>query len=275
MLFDKIAQAFGLDTVYDGDFPRSDPPIRFHVSGADYRDALHDLEAATGAFVIPLSSRLFMVAHDTPAKRNDLEQSMEVGVPIPQVLTTQELTEIAQVIRQTTGVEKIAWDSADSMIVMRDRLSRVMPAVGVLQQLIAYRPQVMIDLEFLQVDLSDMKSYGFNVTNTFSATYLGHILNNVITPPSGVTSLLTFGNGKTLIGLSVAQVQAMFNQTLTKSNSLYRAQFAFSGRPARHAACRRKIPRHYQWLFRQHYGQQRHGLSASAYLHVSGTSALI
>ena len=224
VLFDKVAQSFGLDTVYDGDFPRTGPAIRFHVSGADYRDALHDLEAATGSFVIPLSSRLFMVAHDTPAKRNDLEQTIAIGVPVPQVLTTQELTEIAQVIRQTTAVEKIAWDSADSMIVMRDRVSRVMPAVGVLQQLIAYRPQIMIDLEFLQVDLSDMKSYGFNVTNTFSLTYLGQILNNVITPPSGVTNLLTFGNGKTLIGLSVAQVQAMFNQTLTKSNSLYRTE---------------------------------------------------
>jgi general secretion pathway protein D len=233
VLFDKVAQSFGLDTVYDGDFPRTDPAIRFHVSGADYRDALHDLEAATGSFVIPLSSRLFMVAHDTPAKRNDLEQTVAIAVPIPQVLTTQELTEIAQVIRQATAVEKIAWDSADSMIVMRDRVSRVMPAVGVLQQLIAYRPQVMIDLEFLQVDLSDMKSYGFNVTNTFSLTYLGQILNNVITPPSGVTNLLTFGNGKTLIGLSVAQVQAMFNQTLTKSNSLYRTQLrSVVGQPA-------------------------------------------
>jgi hypothetical protein len=233
VLFDKVAQSFGLDTVYDGDFPRTDPAIRFHVSGADYRDALHDLEAATGSFVIPLSSRLFMVAHDTPAKRNDLEQTIAIGVPVPQVLTTQELTEIAQVIRQTTAVEKIAWDSADSMIVMRDRVSRVMPAVGVLQQLIAYRPQIMIDLEFLQVDLSDMKSYGFNVTNTFSLTYLGQILNNVITPPSGVTNLLTFGNGKTLIGLSVAQVQAMFNQTLTKSNSLYRTQLrSVVGQPA-------------------------------------------
>ena len=232
-LFDKVAQAFGLDTVYDGDFPRTDPPIRFHVSGADYRDALHDLEAATGSFVIPLSSRLFMVAHDSPAKRNDLEQTMAISVPIPQVLTTQEITEIAQVIRQTTNVEKIAWDSADSTIVIRDRVSRVMPAVAVLEQLIAYRPQIMIEVEFLQVDLSDMNSYGFNVTNTFSLTYLGQILNNVITPPSGVTNLLTFGNGKTLIGLSVAQVQAMFNQTISKSNSLYRTQLrSVVGQPA-------------------------------------------
>jgi len=232
-LFDKVAQSFGLDTVYDGDYPRTGAQIRFHVSRADYRDAIHDLEAATSSFVIPLSSRLFMIAQDTPTKRNDLEQTLAISVPIPQVLTTQEITEIAQVIRQTTAIEKIAWDSADSTIVMRDRVSRVMPAVGVLQQLIAYRPQVMIELEFLQVDVSDMTSYGFNVTNTFSLTYLGQILNNVIAAPSGVTNLLTFGNGKTLIGLSVAQVQAMFNETSGYSTSLYRAQLrSVVGQPA-------------------------------------------
>ncbi len=174
-----------------------------------------------------------MVAQDTPAKRNDLEQTMAISVPIPQVLTTQEITEIAQVIRQTTNVEKIAWDSADSTIVMRDRVSRVMPAVGVLQQLIAYRPQVMIELEFLQIDSSDMATYGFNVTNTFSLTYLGQILNNIVTVPPGATGILTFGNGKTLIGLSVAQVQAMFNQTIGKSSSLYRTQLrSVVGQPA-------------------------------------------
>lgn len=232
-LFDKVAESFGLETVYDGDYPRTGPSIRFHVSGADYRDAIHDLEAATGSFVIPLSSRLFMVAQDTAVKRNDLEQTMAIGVPIPQVLTTQEITEIAQVIRQTTNVEKIAWDTADSMIVMRDRVSRVMPAVGVLQQLIAYRPQVMIELEFLEVDLSDVENYGFTVTNTFSAVYLGQILNNVIKAPSGVTNLLTFGAGTTLIGISTAQVQAMFNATISNSKSLYRTQLrSVVGQPA-------------------------------------------
>jgi hypothetical protein len=233
VLFDKVADAFGLETVYDGDYPRTGPATRFRISGVDYREALHDLEAATGSFVIPLSSRLFMVAQDTPAKRNDLEQTLEISVPVPQVLTTQEITEIAQLVRQTTNVEKISWDTANSAIVMRDRVSRVMPAIGILEQLVSYRPEVMIELEFLQVTLSDMESYGFNVTNTFSAVYLGHILNNVVTAPAGVTNLLTFGAGKTLIGLSVAQVQAMFNATIGTSNTLYRAQIrSAAGQPA-------------------------------------------
>jgi general secretion pathway protein D len=232
-LFEQVASRFGLETVFDGDYPRSGARVTFRVADADYREALNDLQAATGSFVVPLSSRLIMVAADTTAKRNDLEQTMEVAIPVPHILTTQELTEMAQIVRQTTNVEKIAWDTTQSQIVIRDRVSRVMPAIGLLQQLMAYRPEVMIELDFLSVAASDMRQYGFTVSNTFSGVYLGKILNNVVTPPSGVTNLLTFGGGKTLIGLTAAQVQAMFSQTSAMANAMYRTQVrSVAGQPA-------------------------------------------
>ena len=66
-----------------------------------------------------------------------------------------------------------------------------------------------------------------------AAFFLGRILNNVISTPSGVTSLLTFGGGRTLIGIGVAQAQAMFNDTYTTSKSLYQAQLrSVVGQPA-------------------------------------------
>ena len=38
-LFDQIAQRFGLETVYDGDYPTGGQQIRFRVPAADYREA--------------------------------------------------------------------------------------------------------------------------------------------------------------------------------------------------------------------------------------------
>jgi Flp pilus assembly secretin CpaC len=223
-LFDKVAQSFGLETVFDGDYPKTGATISFRITDADYRQAFDDLDAATGSFVIPLSSRLMMIAVDTPTKRTDLEQTMEIAIPVPQILTTQELTEMAQVVRQTTNVEKISWDTTQSQIVIRDRVSRVMPAIALLEQLISYRPQVMIELQFIQVNSSEMMNYGFTAPNNITAVYLGGILHNVASAPSGVTNLLTFGGGRTLIGLAVAQASAMFNQTLSTSSTLYQTQ---------------------------------------------------
>jgi len=223
-LFDQVAKAYGLDTIYDGDYPQNGAQIRFRVDSVDYREALRDLEAATSSFVAPLSSKLLMVAQDTPQKRNDLEQSMAISISVPQAINVQELTEISQAVKQATNVEKIAWNSEDNEIVIRDRMSRVIPAMALLQQLIAYRPQVMIELEYIELTDSDLVNYGFTVTNNFPAIYLGQILNNVVSYPTGVANLLTFGGGKTLIGLGVASVQALFNQSISSGKSLYRTQ---------------------------------------------------
>lgn len=231
-LFDKVATRFGLQTVFDGDYPTAGAKIGFRVEAADYREALNELEAATSSFVIPISSRVFMVAKDSQQKRNELEQTMAVAVPVPQAVTAQELTELAQVVRQTANVEKIAWDTSQARIIMRDRVSRVLPAVALLQQLLSYRAEVMIELEFIQVGSSDLKNYGFNVTNSLSAVYLGNVLHSVASP-AGVANLLALGGGKTLIGIGVAQAQAMFNETYTSTKSLYRAQIrSVVGQPA-------------------------------------------
>lgn len=232
-LFDNVARRFGLDTVYDGDYPAAGQQLRFRISGVDYREALHDLEALTNSFVAPLSSSLFIVAQDTPQKRNDLEQTIVLTVPVPEAMTTAELTEIGQAVKQATNVDKMAWDTSLGQIIIRDRVSRALPAQALLQQLVAWRPQVMIEVEFLDVSDSDLVNYGFNITNQFSAIDLGRILNNVVSVPSGVSALVTFGGGKTLIGLGVAQVNAMFNQTVSSARNLYRAEArALDGQPA-------------------------------------------
>jgi general secretion pathway protein D len=223
-LFDQVAQRFGLATVYDGDYPTGGQQIRFRIPGVDYREALHDLEAATNSFVVPVSNRLFMVAQDTPQKRNDLEQSIAISIPIPQALTTQELTEIAQAVKQTTNIDKLAWDTTQGMIIMRDRISRVRPAEALIRQLFAWRPEVMIEVEFLEVSDSDLLNYGFNVSTQIPAIYLGQILHNAISIPTGITGLVTFGGGKTLIGLGVAQAQALFNESTSSVRTLFRAQ---------------------------------------------------
>jgi general secretion pathway protein D len=232
-LFDQVAQRFGLDTVYDGDYPAAGPQMRFRISGIDYREALHDLEAMTNSFVVPLSARLCMVAQDTPQKRNDLEQTIAITIPVPEALTTQELTEIAQAVKQATNVDKLSWNTAQSEVVIRDRVSRALPAEALFHQLLSWRPEVMIEVEFLEVTDSDILNYGFNVTNEIPAIYLGQIMNNIVSFPSGLTALLSFGGGKTLIGIGVAQAQAMFNQSISNSRNLFRAQVrSVNGQPA-------------------------------------------
>ncbi len=223
-LFEKIAARFNLQIIFDSDYPQTGQPIRFHLTQLDYRGALDAAQAATGSFVVPISPRVIMVARDTVAKRNDLEQYVVLTLNVPQVITTQELTEIVQVVRQTTGVEKIGWDTNNDQIVIRDRISRAALAQALLDQLFSYHPEVMIDLELLQVSSSDIVNYGFNITNTLPMVLLSSIRNSVPSIPAGVTQLLTFGGGKTLVGIAAAQVQMLFNQAQSDSKALFAAR---------------------------------------------------
>jgi general secretion pathway protein D len=223
-LFQKVAARYGLQVIFDSDYPPNAQPMRFRVTQVDYREAFDALQITTGSFIVPIGTHAIMVALDTAQKRNDLEQYIVLTLNVPQVITAQELTEIVQVVRQITGVQKIGWDTNTDQIVVRDRVSRASLAQALLDQLFAYHPEVMIELELLQVSHSDIINYGFSVTNTFPLFALGQIGNNLISVPTGVTKLLTFGGGKTLIGIAAAQVQAMFNEGILNSRSLYTAR---------------------------------------------------
>ncbi len=224
-LFEAVAARFNLRVLFDNDYPQAGAPMRFRLTQLDYRGALEALQAATGSFVVTISPRIIMVARDTVTKRNDLEPYITLTTRVPQVITAQELTEIVQLVRQVSSNDmKIGWDTNTDQIVIRDRISHAALAQALLEQLFSYHPEVMIDLELLQVSDSDVLNYGFTVTNSFPLVYLGGIQNSLAAYPTGVANLLTFGAGRTLIGVAAAQVQAMFNETFSNSRALYSAR---------------------------------------------------
>ena len=88
-LFETVARAYGLDCIFDGDY-QATQTIRFQMDQADYREALHALEAATGSFIVPVSDKLFLVVKDTPQKRKEEEPYAAIIVPLPEPTTVQD-----------------------------------------------------------------------------------------------------------------------------------------------------------------------------------------
>src|SRR5262249_12413063 len=86
VLFEKVAHAFGLDCVFDGDY-QPGHAFSFRLEQADYQEALRALEAATASFVVPLTDKLFLVAKDTQQKRNEVEPNASVTIELSQPTT--------------------------------------------------------------------------------------------------------------------------------------------------------------------------------------------
>ncbi len=202
-LFELVAKTYSLDCVFDGDFPASGPTIRFRMDQVDYREALHAVEAATGSFIVPLSDRIFLVAKDSIQKRLELEPSVTVAVSIPQPVTIQQAQELAMAVRQAMEIRKFGIDTARRVIVMRDSISKIYPARQLVMELLAWEPEVAIDLELMEVSQTDALSLGLDITTQFPVVSFAHVLNSAPSIPQAVTRLATFGGGRTLFGIGL------------------------------------------------------------------------
>jgi general secretion pathway protein D len=218
-LFEKMAKEWGLDCVFDSDFDKKSP-IRFRLDDADYRDALHALEAATGSFIVPLSDKLFMVVQDTVQKRTAVEPTVTVLVRVPEAVTQQDFTEIIRDVQQAMAIEKLYWQTSTNTVVMRDRISKVLPAQALFEELARPRAEVAIEMRFLEVSRNDMVTYGINFPSVFSVNALTTAFNNLTSLPTSISGLLSFGAGKTLIGIGITNASMVAQMSQSSGNLL-------------------------------------------------------
>ncbi len=213
-LYERVARAWGLEVVFDGDYePRQ--PVRLSVRESEFQDTLDALNAAASAFVIPLSEKLFMVAQDTQQKRADLEPTIAVTIPILDTVTPQEAQELARAVQQSLDILKLAVDTTRRQVLIKDRISKVRPAQFLFEQLAAGRPQVMIELEFLEVDRSALLSYGFLLPNQFPLVYAGRDAVR-----GTLQNLARFMTGHTVLGFGIADAQLFARMTESTSRTL-------------------------------------------------------
>jgi hypothetical protein len=126
-LFEKVGKAFGLDCLFDDDF-QAGPSLRFQLTGVHYRDALHGLEAATGSFIVPITDRVFLVVKDTPQKRTEREPTAAIALRLPEATNPQDFNSIITAVQQAFAIEKVAFDTQNNSVILRDRVSKVIPA---------------------------------------------------------------------------------------------------------------------------------------------------
>jgi type II secretory pathway component GspD/PulD (secretin) len=181
---------------------------------------------------VPVSIKLVLISKDTVQKRQANEQTMSVVVPIPTALTTQDLTEIAQAVKQVSGVEKLAWNAGSNEIVIRDRVSRVRIAQAVIEQLTAYRGGVIFDLRFLQLSDSEMLSYGINMTNTFNLIWSGS--QTIATAGTTLNNLVNvLSHGWQTFGITALQASVVATLTQNSARTVLRTQIrSVNGMPA-------------------------------------------
>lgn len=231
-LFEEVARAFGLDAVFDGEYPDGGRPLAFRMEGADYREALHALQAMTSSFVVPLGEHLFMAVKESQAKRNEVDPDVMVVIPIPQSATVQDAQELARSVQQVMEIKRFGIDSARRLVLLNGPVSKVRPAQRLFEDLLRYKPEVSIDLEFIEVTHSDALNLGLTLPTSFPIVPLTTVLHNVPSIPSAL-SYVVFGGGASAFALGVANSTVIANFNKSNARTLLRTTIrSLDGMPA-------------------------------------------
>ena len=231
LVFEQIARNCGVELVWELDYQPT-PPYHFTINDADCRTALRAAEESGNSFAVPISEHILQIARDTPQKRTELEPTVAKAIPIPERASVQEVQEVLTAIQQSLEIRRIVLDPLKRLIFMRDRAARVRAASVLLFQIVGYRPQIAMELDYLSVDKSRSLSWGTSIQNSFSLANFGGLLHSVASTPAGFTKFLTFGGGQTLFGIGIADALVTATATQSDAHTLLKTQIvALDGQP--------------------------------------------
>lgn len=230
-VFQRVGEAFGIQMLFEPDYqvPASFP---FRTGELSLPEALRLAEAMTNSLVEPVNDRSALVMTDTAQHRTEMTADMTVAIPIPERIAVPDAQEIVTAVQQTLEIRRIQVDPARRQVFIRDSAAKVLLAKKLFADLSRLRSQVEIEIQLLTVTKNSALGIGLTLPNSSVIVNFGNFLHQMASP-AGFAQFLTFGGGKSLFGLGVANAQLF--ATLADSSaetSLSSQLIALDGQPA-------------------------------------------
>lgn len=203
--YERVFREYGIDVIFDEGF-RGSTPTKFHLDDVDFDDAVITLNEVAVAFVIPLTAKLALIAADTPAKRSELEPVVMINVPIPEAVTPQDATEVAQAVQQTLEVRRLFVVPSRNIVTIRDSPAKARMARLLLERLLTPSSEVILEVELIAYNQDRNRQLGFSLPSSFPVTNYSTILN-AMAPDSDGSGQIGIGGGETLLGIGVGDAQ--------------------------------------------------------------------
>src|SRR5581483_9890057 len=185
-VFTAIARMAGISLIFDTAF--RDAPITVDLRNATLDDALNTVAGATRTFFRVTAPRTVIVIPDTPAKRREYEEQVVRTF----YLSNADLKETMDLLRLVLDARRISPTTATNAVTIQDSPERIAAAARLLSAVDKARPEVIIDVELLEVNRSKLLEYGLQIASPGSTGLNGAA--SVATDTSGSTTLQTLRN---------------------------------------------------------------------------------
>jgi len=162
-VFTAIARFAGVSVVFDPAF--RDAPLTLDLRKATFEQALQSVAATTRSFYRLTAPRTLTIVPDTPAKRREYEEEVVRTF----YLSNAELKETIDLLRIVVDARKISSVAGTNAIALKDTPERVGAAAKLIAAIDKARPEVVIDVEVMEVDRVRLQEYGIQVASAGSA----------------------------------------------------------------------------------------------------------
>ena len=252
-LITQVASAFAITATLDESVISRQ--VQFDIQQVDFFTAMSAVGAVAKVFWIPLDEKQILVAFDNPENHRSFDQMALRTFSLPSVSTPQELQDMVNLLRNLFEVKFITPNARNSTMTVRAPEKVLEAATELITKLPELRPQVMLDVEVYAISNTLTRNMGLQIPNNFklfnipagALAALGgqniqDLINQLISSgginqanSQAVSALLaqlqgqqnsifsqplaTFGNGLTLMGLSLgtAGAQLGLNESSVKS----------------------------------------------------------
>ena len=208
-VFTAIARLANISVIFDTAFRES--PITVDLRNATLDDALSTVAGATRTFFRVTAPKTVAVIPDTPAKRREYEEEVVRTF----YLSNADLKETMDLLRLVLDARRISPTTATNALTIKDTPERIAAASRVLAAIDKARPEVIIDVELLEVDRTRLTEYGLQIASPGSPGINGAV--SIATDTAGNVTLQTLRN-LTAADILLTNLPALYYRLL-KSDS--------------------------------------------------------
>ncbi len=169
MVFMALARFANLSVVFDPAF--RDATISVDLRKNSLEDALASVTASTHTFYRVTAQRTITIVPDTPAKRREYEEAVVRTF----YLSNADIKEVIDLLRVVVDVRQISPITATNAISLKDTPERIAAAAQLISAVDKARPEVVIDVELLEVDRSKLAEYGMQFASAGATGVQGSV----------------------------------------------------------------------------------------------------
>jgi general secretion pathway protein D len=177
IIFDTIGKIAGVTVTYDPDFPAR--RISVDLNNLTLQQALDIVCMQSKTFWKPITENIIFIAQDTTQKHKDYDEQLVETFYLSNTVQSQDLTEIANGLRQVLNLTKVQQLNSQNAIIVRDTPDKLAIARKLLKDIDKAKPEVVIQVEVLSASTERMRDLGVLPGQSASLTF---------TPPGSTSS---------------------------------------------------------------------------------------